>query len=102
MLQWTRCPREILHWPDASVEVELLPEQYVDAPNPSAHGCRERTFDADLVFSNRLDRLLRSPFLFQLKCLLPRIDLQPVHFSICTVTFLYCSIENSYGCLPDV
>ena len=57
-------PGKIPDWPDAGVEVEPLPEQNIDAPNSPSNRSGEWPLDTDLIFPNRLDRLLRSPFPF--------------------------------------
>ena len=87
VLHWARGAGNILHRPDAGIEIESLAEQNIDASNPSSHGRGERSFDPDFVFSNRLDRLLRSPFPFQLKGLLSCIDFEPLHLSLDSIAF---------------
>ena len=61
MLHGRRDAGEILHGAQADVEIEHLAQRDVERADAAADGRGERAFDADEIFLERLDGVVRQP-----------------------------------------
>ncbi len=93
---------EIAHRPHASVQIKNLPQRHVQRPYPAAHRSRQRPLDRHAEIANRIDRILRKPFLEFVECLFPGIHLQPGDLPLSAVSLLDSGVKYPPRRLPDV
>ena len=93
---------EVLHRPQANEEIEHLPQRDVERTNAAADRSRQRTFDADEIFAERFDRVVRQPFIeFVLRCLAGE-NFEPRDLFSAAVRFFDRGIEHAHARGPDV
>ena len=68
---------EILHRPQADEEIEHLPQRDIERADAAADRRRQRSFDADEIFAERLDRVIRQPVIELVLRRLSREDFEP-------------------------
>ena len=102
MLHWRRHTGEILHRPQANVEIQHLAQRDVERANAPADRRRQWSFDADQKFLERFDGVIRQPVIeFVFGCL-AREHFEPGDFLFPAVSFLDGRIKHSFACAPDV
>jgi len=88
--------------PQADEQVEHLPQRDVQRSDPAADRRRQRTFDADVMSAECLDRFVRQPGVELLEALLAGKHLFPCDAPLAAVRFLYGRIEHAHARAPDV
>ncbi len=93
---------EITHRAHAGVEIEHLAQGDVQRANAAADRSGERTFDGDAEIANRVDGVLRQPFLELVISFFAGENFQPFDFAFAAVGFFDGGIEHAPRSLPDV
>jgi hypothetical protein len=93
---------EVAHGPQAHEEVEFLPQGDIERTDPTADRRGQRALDADAVFAERLQGVLRQPRLELAECFLPGIDLEPGDPAAALVGPVHRGVEDPNGGPPDV
>src|SRR5208283_2754849 len=86
----------------ADVEVEHLAERDVERADAAADRRGERAFDADEIFLERLDGVVRQPVVEFLETFLAGEDLEPGNFALAAVSLRDCRVEYADARRPDV
>ena len=88
--------------PQADKQVQHLPQRNVQGADAAAHGRGQRPFDADVVFAERLDRIVRQPAVEFLEALLAGVDLHPGDLPVAAVGLVHGSVQHAHARAPDV
>ena len=96
IFQWRGHALEILHRPDALVEVELLAQGDVERADAAADRRRHRPLDRDRIFLERGKGFLREPLVRAIDAgrLFPGIDLHPVDFPFAAVSLVDRCVDH--------
>ncbi len=93
---------EILHGAQADVEIEHLAQRDVERADAAADGRGERAFDADEIFLERLDGVVRQPVVEFLEAVFAGENLEPGDFLFAAVGFGHRRVEHAHAGGPDV
>ena len=87
---------EVLHGPQADVEVELLTQGHVERADAAANRRGERALDGDDVFTQHVQRLVGQPHVgtIDLGGLLAGVDLHPVDLALAAIGLLHGGIHH--------
>jgi hypothetical protein len=90
------------HRPQADVQVEQLPQCDVQGSDAAADGRRQRAFDADVIFAEGLNRVVRKPRVELLETLFAGVDFHPRDRTLAGVGFCDGRVEHAHARAPDV
>ena len=93
---------EVLHGPQADVEVEHLAQRDVERADAAADGRGQRAFDADQEFLERLDGVVGQPVVELVLGRLAGEHLEPGDLALAAVGLLHRGIEHALAGGPDV
>ena len=102
MLHGRRHALEILHRAQADVEVEHLAQRDVERADAAADGRGQRAFDADEIFLERLDGVVRQPVVELVLGRLAGEHLEPRDLALAAVSLLHRGVEHALAGRPDV
>ncbi len=102
MLHGRRNAGEVLHGPEADIEVEDLPEGDVQRANAAAHGRGERTLDSHQVRAEGVERFVGEPAAGLVERLFAGEDFLPLDFALAAVGFLHGGVEDQDAGAPDL
>ena len=93
---------EVLHWAQTNEKIEKLPKRDVKRTNAAADRRRQRTFNADEIFAERIHRVVRQPGIEFVLGRLTREHFEPCYFLFVAERFLYRGIEHAHARRPNV
>src|SRR5882724_5847112 len=93
---------KILHRTQADVEVQHLPQRDIQRADAAAHRRRQRTFDADQKFLERLDRVVGQPVVELVLGGFASKNLEPRHLALAAVGLFHRRVKNQLARVPDV
>ena len=90
--------------PHTRVKIKPLSQGDIQAPNPTAYGCRQGPFNRHHIIRDRLQRILREPLIrpINLEGFLPRIDFKPNNLALASIGLLNRPIKDKLGGPPNV
>src|SRR5207248_10447139 len=83
-------------------KMEKLPDGDVERTNTATDRRRQRTFDADQIFAERIQRVVRQPGIEFVLGRLTREHFEPCYFLFVAERFLYRGIEHAHARRPNV
>ena len=93
---------EVLDWPQADEKIEKLPKRDVERTNATAHGSRQRAFNANQKFAECFHGVFGQPIIeFVLRRLTSK-NFKPSDLLFSTKRFRYCCIEYTNTGSPNV
>ncbi|MNJ44203.1 hypothetical protein D3C77_392450 [compost metagenome] len=99
---WRRHTVEIAYRTQTYIQVKLLPQSYVQGTDTTADGCRKRTFDRYNILANRSQRISWQPLSVCIVGFLSGENFIPSDLLVTAISFLYGSIQNTLGSLPNI
>ena len=93
---------KVLDWPQADVEIEHLAQSDVERANAAADWRGEWTFDADQIFLERLDCVIRQPVIEFVLGRFARKHFEPRNLALAPIGLLHRRIEHTDAGGPDV
>ena len=93
---------EPLHRAQADIKVQHLAQGDIEGADAAANGRGERPFDADEVFFEGLDGVIRQPVVESLETLLAGENFEPGDLAPAAVSFLHGGVEHAHAGRPDV
>src|SRR5215831_6657975 len=93
---------EVTDRPLAGIEVEDLPQSYVQRTNAAAHGSGQRAFDGNAKITNGFHRIVREPFLECIESLFTGENFVPCDLALAAISMLDGRVENAPRSFPDV
>ena len=93
---------EIAHGTQADVEVEQLAQRDVERADTAAHRRRQRSFDPDQIFLERLDGFVGQPGVELVERFLARPHFHPRDLTLAAVNLLEHVVEDILRGAPDV
>ena len=102
MLHRRRHAREPLHRAEADIQIEHLPQRHVQRTNAAADRRGQRSFDANEIFAERFDRVIRQPVIEFVLGRFPGEHFKPGDLALAAVGLLHRGIHHLHARGPDV
>ncbi|MNP03664.1 hypothetical protein D3C76_955580 [compost metagenome] len=93
---------EIAYRTQASVQVKLLTQCYVQGTNSATDWRRQRSFDGYDILTNCFKRIIRQPLTVCIECFLTSKHFIPCNFFAAIICFFNSCIQYTLGSFPDV
>ena len=93
---------KILDWAQTDIKIEHLAQRDVERANAAANGRGERSLDADEIFFEGFDGVIREPVVELGLGGLAREDLEPGNLLLAAVSLLHRRIKDLLAGLPNV